>query len=1275
MVGGEIKVVMTLDNNDFSIKTIKAGQLISDFKRNVEQTAASTKKLEERFTSFGQRFRDLTFSISVARFALRDIQDIFLSLPTAVVKSSAAIERATKLLEGLSNKADEAARKAEALSNVQFVFNMAKNAPFAVSELTDTFVKLRAVGIDPTNGSMQTLVDSVARFGGTSDQLKRASIAIQQMAGKGVVSMEELRQQLGEAIPDAIEAMAVGTGMSMADLVKRISKGEVEARSALERMFAVLRAWNDGAAREMMGTWNGQVEQLKTNLTLMGNEIGESGFFSTVKAQLQEMNKWFKTEEARKFAVSTGAALTEIAKMLSSFIGTVIKYSSEIKMLATAMAAVWTAKTLRYGLTEMMALYGRLVTSHQTGIGAIIAGEKARFAETMAARKAEAQQTTVLENKALLDKQMAQNREIANFKAMQAEKMALSNAFYQQAMAAEKVFQTARNASGRFVNAAERAEQAALANAYMQKAAAAQTAAIRISQAEIAARNAVAQTNAAIVAQSALMEKRAAAATGVIATSVAGIQAVGRGLLAVVGGPLGAITTLLTIGAFAWMEWGNKAADAVKRAKDALKAGVADSTTVSTFTEQRGQLLKQEAELQAQLQSLKTKGIELALPNLDAMVRKVEGKLAEVRVQIKQADKDLAQAKSDADKRWVADGVRRNDAMIAEKLEKSQAALDEEKRQLSAHYKGQTDKAAEFGVELGKLEVKRYKEQQALLEQSLARTDAAIAKSTGKTKAAYQAQRDSIVKSINETAEKLRQAELIATPPQFMNSKKGNTGTAGPVEKVSKTDNRTPLQKFIDNVEEDSARLKQGNDKVKGLLAEFDEMVANNAFKYQVTTGKGKNKVVTEVLPTEEELAKAREVVKQFGELQVQDRENNRIIAQTVSVREQLARMIQGADLQIQAAEENMNAGTKTAVTNRMLNLQKQLAAMKAVLEKAKELNGPDAEEARKALENFDEVAKKITGAEAKAQVTGIIQDMRKETMRYEEEAVFNNRERAERKMNDTIEMKRREVEAAMELAGTESKEAKEIWAEYLAWRKAVWEAAQRQMETPMQRMLREWKDTTTAMQRASAQWLDDATERLVQFVKTGKLNFSELVDSILTDIIRIQMRKQIAGIFDTIFGSMGGGSTGGGGSDWLGTAISFGKNLFGFANGGIMTSKGSMPLNAYANGGIANSPQLALFGEGRMPEAYVPLPDGRTIPVTMTGGGMGGNVVVNVINNAAGTQAREERSQNADGSTRIDVIIEQVEGKLAQSVSKGRGPLSQTLEKTYGLNRAAGAY
>lgn len=86
------------------------------------------------------------------------------------------------------------------------------------------------------------------------------------------------------------------------------------------------------------------------------------------------------------------------------------------------------------------------------------------------------------------------------------------------------------------------------------------------------------------------------------------------------------------------------------------------------------------------------------------------------------------------------------------------------------------------------------------------------------------------------------------------------------------------------------------------------------------------------------------------------------------------------------------------------------------------------------------------------------------------------------------------------------------------------------------------------------------------------------------------------------LFGSGGGGSSRGGGGGWGDLFGSIGS-IFGFSRGGIMTSRGPLPINAYAGGGIARGPQMALFAEGRRPEAYVPLPDGRSIPVVLRGG------------------------------------------------------------------------
>jgi hypothetical protein len=150
-------------------------------------------------------------------------------------------------------------------------------------------------------------------------------------------------------------------------------------------------------------------------------------------------------------------------------------------------------------------------------------------------------------------------------------------------------------------------------------------------------------------------------------------------------------------------------------------------------------------------------------------------------------------------------------------------------------------------------------------------------------------------------------------------------------------------------------------------------------------------------------------------------------------------------------------------------------------------------------------------------------------------------------------------------------------------------------------------KDLGGAIGDAVVSGLQGLEDRLTEFVTTGKANFKELAASILSDLARIALR---AAIIQPIVQALGGLFLG-----------------FKFANGGIMTGDGPVPLKKYANGGIARSPQLALYGEGSMAEAYVPLPDGRRIPVAMQGGG-GGSTVVNVSVDAKGTSVQGNSGQ-----------------------------------------------
>ena len=148
--------------------------------------------------------------------------------------------------------------------------------------------------------------------------------------------------------------------------------------------------------------------------------------------------------------------------------------------------------------------------------------------------------------------------------------------------------------------------------------------------------------------------------------------------------------------------------------------------------------------------------------------------------------------------------------------------------------------------------------------------------------------------------------------------------------------------------------------------------------------------------------------------------------------------------------------------------------------------------------------------------------------------------------------------------------------------------------------------DTWTEFSKQAAHNIQDAmSDFFINPTKDGMESIGESFGKMVQKMIAQAAAAQLGKL---LFGDMGkSGEVGGLVGDLFKGASSFDwKSIFSFANGGIMTSAGAVPLHKYAMGGVANSPQLAMFGEGRTPEAYVPLPDGRRIPVHMQGGGGG---------------------------------------------------------------------
>lgn len=183
-----------------------------------------------------------------------------------------------------------------------------------------------------------------------------------------------------------------------------------------------------------------------------------------------------------------------------------------------------------------------------------------------------------------------------------------------------------------------------------------------------------------------------------------------------------------------------------------------------------------------------------------------------------------------------------------------------------------------------------------------------------------------------------------------------------------------------------------------------------------------------------------------------------------------------------------------------------------------------------------------------------------------------------------------------------------------------------------------------------------------------------DLVNVLLQDAARAAWRQNFAPAVTSGMNGLGGWignlfGSGGQSSAEIAHAATLADTAW-FADGGIMTSRGSVPLRTYSGGGIANSPQAAIFAEGDVPEAYVPVPSGR-IPVELRGqfgGGTAGVMQVLVYDQrtaATSAPVGVEQGPGPDGMQQIRLFIrDEVKGQIAA------GSMDKSMRDNFGVAR-----
>ena len=235
-------------NQTFSVSL---NLLTKNFQKGVKSIQTSLNKLKMQFMSFAAT---LGTGIGLSEIAKKAI-DV-----------SKKLDKAQTTLKNVSGGVEAYA------NNQKFVMDMSKKYNQELTVLMDNYAKFHSsanmtgMALQQQQYIFEALTKAAAYYNLSAEDTNGVMLAVNQMISKGKVSTEELRKQLGERLPGAMNLAAKAMGVTAGELDEMIRKGEVMAEDLLPKLAKELNAFTGNVNVDTVQGAIGRLQNSFTNL-------------------------------------------------------------------------------------------------------------------------------------------------------------------------------------------------------------------------------------------------------------------------------------------------------------------------------------------------------------------------------------------------------------------------------------------------------------------------------------------------------------------------------------------------------------------------------------------------------------------------------------------------------------------------------------------------------------------------------------------------------------------------------------------------------------------------------------------------------------------------------------------------------------------------------------------------------------------------------------------------------------------------------------------------
>ena len=233
-----------------------------------------------------------------------------------------------KRIEALSSKmtaalgdqklAEEQIRRLRSESDrlgVGFIDTADSYAGFAAS------ITRAGFGVSETNKMFNDFAETTVSLKLTNEQIGYTFKALEQMASKPNISMEELKLQLADQIPGAVQIAAKSMNMTADAFMKAVSAGEIMSKDFLPKFSAALRSELGGGFEKASQGIQASENRMRNALTDTADAASKAGldqFFRLVTDAVTKLARGFTnlSPHTQKFIVWAGIAAAIIGPII-----------------------------------------------------------------------------------------------------------------------------------------------------------------------------------------------------------------------------------------------------------------------------------------------------------------------------------------------------------------------------------------------------------------------------------------------------------------------------------------------------------------------------------------------------------------------------------------------------------------------------------------------------------------------------------------------------------------------------------------------------------------------------------------------------------------------------------------------------------------------------------------------------------------------------------------------------------------------------------------------